>query len=296
MLFIFKHIYPEDLNESYSRALKHELLGISTHVNKDTDTVLSKKRMFSMTSSSPIKSGAFQYSQPMHSALESTMHDKYASTFVSQDTQKLLLSTRKEPRYISKTPYKVLDAPELQDDYYLNLLDWSSTNILSVGLGTCVYLWSACTSKVTKLCDLAPQDTITSVNWIQRGTHLAVGTHQGVVQLWDVKKSMKIREFSGHSGRVGAMAWNADLLSTGSRDRTILNRDVRDPSQWIAKLDGHRQEICGLKWSPEENMLASGGNDNKLFVWEKGEQRPLFQFSDHVAAVKAIGKLSTLYI
>ena len=27
------------------------------------------------------------------------------------------------------------------------------------------------------------------------------------------------------------------------------------------------QEVCGLKWSFDERLLASGGNDNKLFVW-----------------------------
>lgn len=42
----------------------------------------------------------------------------------------------------------MLDAPQLQDDFYLNLVDWSSLNVLAVGLGACVYLWSACTSKV----------------------------------------------------------------------------------------------------------------------------------------------------
>ena len=52
-------------------------------------------------------------------------------------------------RKISKIPFKVLDAPELQDDFYLNLVDWSSQNVLSVGLGTSVYLWSACTSQVS---------------------------------------------------------------------------------------------------------------------------------------------------
>ena len=71
-------------------------------------------------------------------------------------------------RKISKTPFKVLDAPNLQDDFYLNLVDWSSTNVLAVGLGACVYLWSACTSKVTKLCDLGPSDSVTSVAWTQR--------------------------------------------------------------------------------------------------------------------------------
>ena len=33
-----------------------------------------------------------------------------------------VLKTRK----VSKVPYKVLDAPGLQDDFYLNLVDWSS--------------------------------------------------------------------------------------------------------------------------------------------------------------------------
>lgn len=65
------------------------------------------------------------------------------------NSQKLLRSPRKPTRKISKIPFKVLDAPELQDDFYLNLVDWSSLNVLSVGLGTCVYLWSACTSQVS---------------------------------------------------------------------------------------------------------------------------------------------------
>jgi cell division cycle 20-like protein 1, cofactor of APC complex len=41
-------------------------------------------------------------------------------------------------RKIAKQPFKVLDAPNLQDDFYLNLVDWSSTNCLSVGLSSCV--------------------------------------------------------------------------------------------------------------------------------------------------------------
>ena len=78
----------------------------------------------------------------------------------------------------------MLDAPELQDDFYLNLVDWSSQNVLSVGLGACVYLWSACTSQVTRLCDLTnDNDTVTSVSWAERGNFVAVGTHRGYVQV-----------------------------------------------------------------------------------------------------------------
>lgn len=43
---------------------------------------------------------------------------------------------------------QILDAPDLKDDFYMNLMDWSSTNVLAIGLGTVVYLWSASSGKV----------------------------------------------------------------------------------------------------------------------------------------------------
>uniref|UniRef100_G3PUY7 Fizzy-related protein homolog n=1 Tax=Gasterosteus aculeatus aculeatus TaxID=481459 RepID=G3PUY7_GASAC len=202
---------------------------------------------------------------------------------------RLLRSPRKPPRKISKIPFKVLDAPELQDDFYLNLVDWSAGNLLSVGLGACVYLWSACTSQVTRLCDLSVDgDSVTSVCWNERGSLVAVGTHKGYVQIWDAAGGRKLTSLEGHSARVGALAWNGEQLSSGSRDRVILQRDVRTSPSAERRLQGHRQEVCGLKWSPDHQHLASGGNDNKLLVWNSSSLLPVQQYSDHLAAVKAI--------
>jgi len=39
-------------------------------------------------------------------------------------------------KLISYTQYKVLDAPGLIDDFYLNLLDWSTRNLIAVGLAS----------------------------------------------------------------------------------------------------------------------------------------------------------------
>lgn len=133
---------------------------------------------------------------------------------MSAKSQKLLRSPRKATRKISRIPFKVLDAPELQDDFYLNLVDWSSQNVLAVGLGSCVYLWSACTSQVsyvlnasliyvysnallllqvTRLCDLSPDsNTVTSVSWNERGNTVAVGTHHGYVTVWDVAANKQV--------------------------------------------------------------------------------------------------------
>lgn len=81
-------------------------------------------------------------------------------------------------RKVSKVPCKVLDAPALQDDFYLNLIDWSGTNQLAVGLGHCIYLWNADTSKVTKLCELG-NDLVTSVGWAPNNATLAIGCNRG---------------------------------------------------------------------------------------------------------------------
>jgi len=103
-----------------------------------------------------------------------------------------------------------------------------------------------------------------------------------------VNKVKRLRVLQGHNNRVGALAWNSSILSTGSRDKNILHRDLRVASPFVKRLHGHRQEICGLKWSFDEQQLCSGGNDNKLLVWNIGSSEPVLKFNDHKAAVKAM--------
>lgn len=222
-----------------------------------------------------------------HSVNTDVRSDAYSTTPLRYSSQQMLLAPRKQPRKISKVPFKVLDAPGLADDYYLNLVDWGSSNIIGVGLANGVYLWNAQSCKASKLCTL-DDDKVTSVSWIQKGTHLAVGTSKGLVQIWDVEKTKRLRTMTGHTARVGALAWNAHVLTSGSRDRLIYHRDVRAPDQWIKRLSGHKQEVCGLKWNCDINQLASGSNDNNLIVWDKLSDAPLWKFTEHRAAIKAI--------
>ncbi|MCL4132534.1 UNVERIFIED_CONTAM: hypothetical protein GTU68_002392, partial [Idotea baltica] len=169
---------------AYNALLKNELLGANIEDLRDSP---EERRALS-----PVQSpNLYKFSSPKCNREE--LSSPYSLSPVSAKSEKLLRSPRKAARKISKIPFKVLDAPELQDDFYLNLVDWSSQNVLSVGLGTCVYLWSAYTSQVTRLCDLSPDgDSVTSVSWSERGNHVAVGTHKGLVQVWDVTCSKRV--------------------------------------------------------------------------------------------------------
>lgn len=131
-----------------------------------------------------------------------------------------------------------------------------------------------------------PYWMLTFLFFYEQGSLVAVGTQSGLVQVWDATAGKQVSTLHGHTARVGAIAWNGDILSSGSRDRFINQKDIREPPAIQRQLVGHRQEVCGLKWSPDNQYLASGGNDNRLYVWNLHSTSPIQSYTEHLAAVK----------
>ncbi|KAL3837977.1 hypothetical protein ACJIZ3_022568 [Penstemon smallii] len=202
----------------------------------------------------------------------------------------------KPRRHIPQTSERTLDAPDLVDDYYLNLLDWGSSNVLSIALGSTVYLWDASDGNTSELVTVDEEmGPVTSVKWAPDGRHIAVGLNNSEVQLWDSTSNRMLRTLKGgHGSRVGALDWNNHILTTGGMDGQIINNDVRVRSHIVETYQGHHQEVCGLKWSASGSQLASGGNDNLLHIWDRSmasSNAPtqwLHRMEDHTAAVKAL--------
>ena len=219
-------------------------------------------------------------------------------------------------RKINLIPEKILDAPNLVDDYYLNLLEWGKANVLAVALGPEIYLWNSETSETSCLMSILNEnseiinnnDVITSLSWMNNGTCLGIGLPNGKIELWDIEKCMKKREIKGHKDRVSSLAWNNYIISSGSKDKLIKNFDVRCQDGEISTISQHKQEVCALKYSPEGDLLSSGGNDNTAYIWDvrklnhklinisnifdnNSEYSPIKPFAvnnSHIAAVKAM--------
>lgn len=260
--------------EEYESRLSAALLGVEDKANN---------RIMSFKEKAPAPKGdTVNNLNVLYSASASAKHKKSNTKLVS--------------RQIPSAPSRVLDAPDLMDDYYLNLLSWSDTNILAVALTNTVYLWNAGTGDIQELCtfDEGAGSHISSVSWVQEGgAHLAVGTSSGKTQLWDVQAFKQLRSMDGHTDRVSSMAWNRHILSSGSRDTTIVNHDVRVARHTVATMTTHTQEVCGLEWSNDGEILASGGNDNLLCLWDASASasrvtQPRFRMTEHQAAVKAL--------
>ncbi|KAA3681834.1 cell division cycle 20, cofactor of APC complex [Paragonimus westermani] len=203
-------------------------------------------------------------------------------------------------RLIPQMPEKVLDAPDIMDDFYLNILDWSVDNMLAVALNQDIYLWNALTGAITHLMSAGLEgEYIASLSWSPDATQiLAVGTSMGRVQLWNSEtqsllRTMRLGE-TGAVGRVPIVTWREHIVTSGSRSGHIRQHDTRVAQHEVGVSDFHTQEVCGLSWSTDKRFLASGANDNCVAIWstavlsQTADTQPTVTLNDHQAAVKAL--------
>lgn len=192
-------------------------------------------------------------------------------------------SKRVEQRVIESAPYKILDAPGLIDDYYLNLLDWSSNRIV-IALGDACYSYNVDTKEVSEIFR-ASQDHAYVSSIKGHENKLAIGDSCGQIYVYDFECGRTVDKRQYHTGRVASISFNDKVMSSGDKSGKICNLDARTNN--VMCFEGHTQEVCGLKWSPNSEYLASGSNDNTVRVWRLGS--PISrQLKGHESAVKAL--------
>lgn len=191
---------------------------------------------------------------------------------------------------IPTAPERVLDAPGLVDDFYLNLLAWSQLNMLAIGLENLVYVWNALTGLVGLLCELANKTLVTSLRWLDDGLYVSIGKDDGLVEIWDVDTSSKLRTLQfGHNTRIAAQLWLNHLVTLGSRTGLISHLDVRVARHITAENRVHLAEVCGIEYRHDGQQWALGGNDNLVAIWDaRNHGTPAFQKTNHKAAIKAL--------
>jgi cell division cycle 20, cofactor of APC complex len=177
-------------------------------------------------------------------------------------------SVTNKSRKIATTPERVLDAPGMMDDFYLNLISWSCLNVVAVALGESTYVWRADTGEVSPLGEAPEGSYVSSVSFSNDGAFLGVGMGTGEVELWDIEAGQKLRTMNGHQAQIATLSWNGHVLSSGCGDGSIWHHDVRIARHKVMELIGHAGEVCGLEWRADGEMLASGGNDNVVNIWD----------------------------
>lgn len=243
------------------------------------------------------------YNEALRSALQPRLPLSFSlkskSRFKDTAAAKLDKYVEERQQEISLEPSSVLDAPGLRDDYYLNVLDWSVQDLLAVALNETVYLWDAQKQSVRALSQVEPSyDYISSLAFSGDGTTLSMANSQGCLSTFDMNCDKRVNDYYiKDTKRIGSMATCPagagdfdHCLTVGTKIGRIFHFDPRDSECRPAViLHEHSMEVCGLKRGYDGRQIASGGNDNKVCIWDlRWPLEPLWVQEDHMAAMKAL--------
>ncbi|KAL5388591.1 hypothetical protein PMIN06_004274 [Paraphaeosphaeria minitans] len=205
-------------------------------------------------------------------------------------------------------PFRVLDAPQLRDDYYCSLLAYShNARCLAVGLGNFVHLWSERKGvdtpeslNILSTTGMVDVQHVTSLSFSSNAggqAILAVARADGRIALWspfdleprfDATQPKPIsciafrpNTVKRSSLRDSNMTVPTEELLVGDEAGHIYFYSIEWPTEtesaifgWngamtlLARMTVHSQQICGLAWSPDGELFASGGNDNACYLFE----------------------------
>jgi len=187
-------------------------------------------------------------------------------------------SSRSDPR-----PLRVLSCPEIPDDFYSNLLDWKNGNVY-YAISDTIFCYSFYSEKVEPIFH-SGTSSISSIKSSGNET-LCIGTTSGLTCFIDLP-TLKYSKYLFHRSRISVLESYENYLVSGSRDRRTKIIDIRTHSP-VEVFNSHMQEVCGIGINSQHTHLASGGNDNKVFVYDLRKPKSPMMLSEHRAAVKAI--------
>ncbi|CAK9779809.1 WD40 repeat-like protein [Cutaneotrichosporon oleaginosum] len=112
------------------------------------------------------------------------------------------------------------------------------------------------------------------------GRQLAVGMESGHVAVLDVSTSTVVASYAAHALCVRTLDWSPDSqwLYSGSDDARIVLHDVRAGGEGargegaVAILQGHQSWVLSTAASPDSKLLASGGADKMVKLWDVGQR------------------------
>ena len=235
--------------------------------------------------------------------LQSTYEKRIAEALLELKRSKSSgeLSANSHEDFHDTGPTATLIVPGLEDDYYQSILTWGRDSSLFVGVRQEIHKVEGVDSEnphSRPLGLILDQQKLSAIATQPGGGELmAVATKEGCLGYLDLghqsQRLMGTRR--QHDLRIAALCWaDPNVLATASKDTCIALHDIRSNKATVGRFKAHSQEVCGLTFSKlEPTMLASGGNDNAVHVWDLrfAHQNHLVPFASwhrHQAAVKAL--------
>ncbi len=118
---------------------------------------------------------------------------------------------------------------------------------------------------------------------------VATGSGDGTARIWDLGSGAQQGIFSGHAGRVLAVAITPDgrRVVTGGDDATVRIWDLGSGAQQ-GIFSGHAGRVLAVAITPDGRRVVTGGDDATIRIWDLGSGAQQGIVSGHAGRVLAL--------
>ena len=165
--------------------------------------------------------------------------------------------------------------------------------IASGGHDRIVTIWEG--STLNRVCDLDALTPVFATAWSPDGSYLAAahGTDDAgtvEVSIWATSTWRRVRAIDDGAEEAWCLAWSPDgsSLAFGADLRRVKIAGMTG-SRNLLRIEGHRDEVFGMQWSPvEPDLLASVGGDESIRIWNTATGTEEATFLGHSGAVHSL--------